>query len=510
MTSMGRSLGHEKSATPDSLGHQAARGLTWTYASLAAVVAFQMLYAAVMSRLLTPSDFGLFALAGVVLRLGAFASQLGLVSALVQRPQIDDAHIRAGFTYGLLIACTVAFALSAASEPISHLLGDESLSGVIEWLSADFIVVALGAPALAVLRRGLRFRAIALIEVASFTFGYLIVGITCGLAGFGVWSLVAAALAQSAAESVVAYSMVRHPLRLSLSVRAAKDLISFGGKVSLLGLLEYFGQNGDSVAVGRTLGAAPLGQYSKAGSLALLPLQQLASGVTRVLFPSFSRAESDDQVRRAFISGFAIVSAVLVPAAMWLAASGRDAIPLLYGAQWGEASMLMPIVVSAAGVNMTSLLPAVVCEARGFLSAKLKLQGWILALFVLSLASVAWISPHLASFAFVWLGVELLRLSGYIVIMRKKLSVRPASWFRPLGEAGLIGLPVILVHAMLAASVTNVAVRFAIETTAAASLTLLLYSCNLNWAFRREIRDRRFMEVFSRPQLRRVIERVVG
>ncbi|RYY13923.1 MAG: hypothetical protein EOO36_15090, partial [Cytophagaceae bacterium] len=164
--------------TTQNLASTAVRGVQWTTAATVLTAVMQIGYTAVMARLLDPAAFGLVAMAGVVLRFGSYFAEMGLGHALVQRADIDTDDVRATFTASLGLGLAVAGVAWLASPLAVFFLKNEAVVPLVRVQALGFILVGLGATAVSLLRREMRFEAIAKVEVAAYVLGYGGVGIT--------------------------------------------------------------------------------------------------------------------------------------------------------------------------------------------------------------------------------------------------------------------------------------------------------------------------------------------
>ena len=71
-----------------------ASGVGWGTLSIVAVTMFQLVFMAVMARLLEPADFGLVAIANVSLRFFSYFAQMGIAPTLIQKESLSDGDIR--------------------------------------------------------------------------------------------------------------------------------------------------------------------------------------------------------------------------------------------------------------------------------------------------------------------------------------------------------------------------------------------------------------------------------
>lgn len=158
-----------------------------------------------MARLLDPAAFGLVAMSGVVLRFGSYFAQMGIGPALVQKENLSAEDISAGFTSCFLLSI-IFFILAWLLAPLStYLFDNTALIPIIRVMALSFVLTGLSTTATSLLRRNLEFGSLAIIDIASYALGYGAVGVVLAFNGFGVWSLVVAALSQGVLSASLAY-----------------------------------------------------------------------------------------------------------------------------------------------------------------------------------------------------------------------------------------------------------------------------------------------------------------
>ena len=434
-------------ASAPSLTRDTVSGLRWTYGATALSTLAQLGYSAVMGRLLSPADFGLVAAAAVFLRFGGYFAEMGVGSAVVQRPTLSRDEVRTSFTSAVLLGALFAMSVALAA-PLAARVFSPQVVAPIRWLALSLLVNGLGVTARGLLRRSMRFRAVAVVDVASYLIGYLAVGAGFALAGAGVWSLVAASLGQSLVAAAAAYALARHAVAPRFDRRELTGLYAFGGRISVISFGEFLAASLDTFVVGAVAGVSDLGQYNRALLLVNLPLDRAAFGMADVLFPAFSRAaERRAQLRRAYLGATRVAAALLVPLGAGIAVAAPELVDVLLGAQWTVAARLVPLVVVAAVASVLALFPAVMCEAVAVLDAKLGLVSVHLAGLagLLALARGRGLMALAGAVAF----AGVVRLLLYLLLMRRVLGVG-------LGEHLAVYLP-----ALAAGAATAVAVAVA-------------------------------------------------
>jgi lipopolysaccharide exporter len=355
-----------------NLTRHTLEGLQWAYLGTAVGGVLQFGMTAVLARLLTPAAFGLVALAGLFLRFVDYFAKAGITQALIQKPTLNRADIRAAFTLSAGLSAAFAWVAIVAAPVAGRIAREPELVPVLRWLAIGLFLQGLAAPSVALLRRSLRFRELTLIEVGSYVTGYVGVGLTMAISGRGVEALVGAMLTQSVVNAVAAYLVVRHPLLPTTARASYWAILAFGSRISVVGFFEFLQSNLDTLAIGRWAGATQLGLYNRAKMLAELPSYQLMSGLSKVLFPSFSAIQLDqERLRKAYLSAVGAAAAIVLPMNAGMAVASREIVLVLLGPQWDDASKVLPWLLLASTVSLLGHFAGVVTEAQGALNAKI-------------------------------------------------------------------------------------------------------------------------------------------
>lgn len=360
-----------------------ASGVGWGALSTIAVTGFQLVFMAIMARLLEPADFGLVAIANVSLRFFSYFAQLGTAPALIQKPELEQGDIAAAMTVSISISC-LFIVLALLSAPVFETFYMmPGLAEVIQVLALNFLITGFAAVSVGLLRRNTAFRTLSMIDVAAYVSGYGVVGLSCAYQGFGVWALVAAFMTQNSLSAVLSYLAIRHPLSFKHSPSQRRHFLSYGSRYSVIGFLEFLASNLDSMVIGKLLGATPAGHYNRALLLATLPVQQPANILTKALFPIMSSV--GDQLDKQKVSlqlGTLLVGgyAFAVSAGIYMAAP--DIVGVLLGKKWLEAIPILQTLVLAVGPAFVNHIVGVTMDSMNRLRAKLRIQLLMLALLV--------------------------------------------------------------------------------------------------------------------------------
>lgn len=341
-----------------------------------ATAAMQVGYSALMSRLLTPADFGLVAMATVVLSFGSYFAQMGLEQALIQRTELTNNDIRVAFTFSVLLgfSCTAVLWIAAPFVPI--FFQNPQVVPVLRVMAFGLLITGLSATAMSLLKRRMAFETISKMEVASYVIAYGGVGLGMAFNGYGVWSLLGATITQALLLGILAYWNVRHSLRPLLNWQIFQPLFAFGGRVSLISFLEFLGANLDQLFIGRLLGARMVGIYNRAFMLVHLPIHNLTASISRVLLPAFSTLQHErPRLKQAYLTALSLTSYVILPTCVGIALTAGPLVRVMLGDQWLDAIPILQIVALIVGINMLSTFGGILCESLADLNFKLILQG---------------------------------------------------------------------------------------------------------------------------------------
>ena len=154
---------------------------------------------------------------------------------------------------------------------LGRLLAEPRAAPVLAALSAAVLIAGLGCAPEALLRRALRFRSLATVELLALIFGYGAVAIALALMGLGVWALVWGILARHAVFTAAATAASGGwPMRVRPGLREAGELLRTGAAFASGSQLNLLGGQVAQLVIGRWLGAAALGHYTRAQRVASL------------------------------------------------------------------------------------------------------------------------------------------------------------------------------------------------------------------------------------------------
>jgi O-antigen/teichoic acid export membrane protein len=321
----------------------------WTGLSMGALAVAELVTLLVLARLLSANDFGLYAAAFTIIRLSAILEGLGVAPAIVQRPILEERHLRVGLTLSILFSLSTAALVWTMAPTIADVMRLANLAPVVRAGCVVFLCQGFSTVALASAQRALRFRWLAMVDAGAFAIGFVLVGVTLGWLGFGVWALVGALVTQHFLRMIVLIAGQPHPKRPMLERRAIAELLYFGGGFTIARVFTYLAGQSDKLVVGRWLGAESLGLYSISSQLMTAPAVIFGQILDRVLFPTMALIQQEPaRLARAYRSGVAACALFALPASAIIAIVAPELVLVLVGRGW--EGVVVPLQILAFGM----------------------------------------------------------------------------------------------------------------------------------------------------------------
>ncbi|OBB35441.1 lipopolysaccharide biosynthesis protein [Mycobacterium sp. 852002-51961_SCH5331710] len=342
-------------------GRQAA----WNYLVFGLSKSSALITTVIVARLLDPADFGLFALALLIINFFDYLKDLGVGAALVQSPASWKRFAPTALTLVTATGLIAGVALAVAAPLAATLLGQPELTSMVRVLSIAVTISAVGVLPAALLRRRLDFKSrlwpefIAAVVKAAVT-------ITLAATGFGVWSLVYGQLIGAVALTVLYWWVARNPINYGFDTHEARQLVGYGLSVTGVTLLAFGIANVDYAVVGLRLGDTALGLYTLAFRIPDLLVLSLCIVISEVLFSSLSRLQHDrQQVGEHYLQVVTIVVPLTAPICVGLAAAAPAVIGTLYGPEYADAAPVLAVLAMYGLIHSASYHAGDVFKAIG-------------------------------------------------------------------------------------------------------------------------------------------------
>ena len=375
-----------------ALGRRVRRGLAFSLANTVVGRTGTFLAGLILARLLTPEDYGEFAVALVVLAGLLSINELGVSLAIIRWPG-DPKRIAPTVTTIAILGSTALFVLTFLAAPVlAEMLGSPSVTWLIRALAVGVILDGITAvPAAGMTREFAQGRRMALDSVGFMVTISLTVGLALG--GLGAWALVAGRLAGSVVSLILFLSFGTVRAWPGWDSSLARQLLAFGAPLAGTSLLVFAMANADLAVVGATLGPEALGFYLLASNLANWPVNVVSTTVRRVSFAGFSAASDADGGRSgAFVTSLPLLLSLVLPVCLGLSLLATPVIVVLYGQNWAPAgdALRFLALLAAARVVVDLCYDFLAADGKGKWTLGIQIGWLVLYLPTLMIASQTW------------------------------------------------------------------------------------------------------------------------
>ncbi|MDH3254677.1 MAG: lipopolysaccharide biosynthesis protein [Acidobacteriota bacterium] len=430
-----------------SLTTRAFSGAFWTASGWGLSTLVQLVFGLAIARILGPQVLGIYAAALVVIRFSNLLGAIGIGPALVQRRELAERHIRTGLTMSVALSLVIGLVAWFGAPVLSDFFRMPDLTRAVRTLAFVFPIRGLCVVPRALLQRSLGFRRLAAIEASAYSLGFGIVGVTLALTGFGLDALIIATLSQAALELALLSVAQPHARRPQFDASAAGELLAYGGGITLSGLFGFLAFQGDKLVVGRLLGDAALGLYSRAYSLMSTSTKLYSKIAASATFPILSRVQmSSERSQRALRRGLALNALTVLPLSAILFVIAPELIAVLLGSAWSGMTTPFRILVLFLVFRGADKL----CGPFIMSVAKVYRLAWIQAAFAALVVTGAWAGSHWGGIGGAAAGVAAAIVAHSLLLLRVSLSLAGSGWVLLVGAWGR---PLAL--ALLAGSVSS-------------------------------------------------------
>jgi len=415
-----------------SLAAQVRTAVIWRSGSQVLTQIVSWASTLIVIRLLAPEDYGLFAMAQVMLVLLSTMNGWGLASALIRETEVTEERLRQ--TLGMLILLNFGLALvQFLAAPLVALWFEQpEVADLLRVQSLLYLAVPFCALPHAILSRKMDFRRPAQVRLAAALTGAA-TALTGALSGWGVWTLVAAPMVMLLTEAIGMTWAARAPVRPSFRFTGAGHIAGFGGVMTATQLFWFVQSQADVMIAGRVLDTHTLGVYTTGLFLAQLLAAKFVPPINEVAYAAYSRQQGtgpQGMGPEPLLATIRLVMLVALPAYAGLAVVAPVLVPVLLGEKWIEIVPLLPILAMAMAMLTLQILFSPATNARGFPGIALKVT--MLGSVVMPAGFLIGSQWGVTGFAWGWVGGMATLTAATILLSRRALGLQLGGLMRAI------------------------------------------------------------------------------
>lgn len=334
------------------IGGLVSSGLRWSLVNNAIGRAGTLVAGIVLARILAPEDYGVFAVALVVLSALLSMNELGVSLAIVRWPGDVRRIAPTVATIAVTSSAVLYLACFVLAPYVAGFMNAPEATGVLRLLCLGVLADAVSAVPSGVLTREFRQRERLYADMCGLTVS-IALSVALATAGYGAWSLAWGAVVGNVVVSAVVLRFASQHMRFGFDRGEARSLLHFGLPLAGSSLLLFAMLNSAYVVIGGMLSPTQLGFYLLAFNLASWPVNMLSTAVRRVALAGFSRLQHDARaLREGFARSLGLLCTATVPICLLLGMLAEPLIRSVYGDQWAPAAPALEMLAVVAAVRV--------------------------------------------------------------------------------------------------------------------------------------------------------------
>lgn len=303
----------------------ALRGLTRGLAIIKVII---------LARILTPSQFGLYGIALLVLGFLEIILETGVNVVLIQEEDDTDEYINTAWIVSILRGAVISGIIFMLAPTISSFFASPGSLGLVRFIALVPLVRGFVNPSIFKFQKELAFNKEFWYR-GSLYFVDALGAIGIGLATHSEYALIWGMLLAALIEIFLSFIVVTPRPSLGYEPKKARKIIGRGKWITLAGTFEYLFQHLDDIVVGKVLGVTPLGLYQQAYRISTLPITEVGEIFNKVTFPTYAKiSQEKKRLQNAFLKVTAVVSILVVPFGILLFIFAKQVVVILLGQNW--------------------------------------------------------------------------------------------------------------------------------------------------------------------------------
>ncbi len=374
----------------NNIKQQLFSGVFYTAIANYSGIIISLVVAGILARLLSPDDFGIVAIATVIISFFAIFTDMGLSPAIIQNKALTQDDLTNIYSFTFWTGIAVALLFFIASWPISAYYDSPILRTLCQLLSINLFFASVNIVPGALFYKNKEFKFIA---IRSF-----VIQITAGtgaiiaaLSGAGLYALLITPIVSSILIYIISFHRYPQHLRMTLGLSSIRKIFSYSVYQFLFNVICYFSRNLDKLLIGKHMGMSDLGYYEKSYRLMMLPLQNITQVITPVMHPIFSDFQDDKgKLATSYERILRFLAFIGLPLSVLLFFTAEEVTLIIFGNQWLPSVAVFRILALSVGIQIILSSSGSIFQAAGdtrslficgLFSSTLNVAGIVLGIF---------------------------------------------------------------------------------------------------------------------------------
>lgn len=303
----------------------------------------EVVYFAIMSRLLSKDDFGYFAAITGVMAICMSLSEAGLGSAIIQKKDASYKHISTAFSLSLILGLACSIIVFSVSPWIANIVADEAITTPLRLMSSTIFLHSLISVGNAILYRNLNFKQIGINSIIAFTTSCCIAIVLANF-GYGLYSIVAANILNSIFIAILLYCFSVKIPKLTIFREDVSGIVSYGGWLTIGVIINNISHQMDKLVLSKWMSVEALGAYNRPAGFVSSINTKIHSIFDTVLFPMLSDIQDDtERITKVFYRAVSLLNSLSVILATIFFFNAELIVTIFFGTSWLDIVPIMQI-----------------------------------------------------------------------------------------------------------------------------------------------------------------------
>jgi len=336
----------------DSIKRQMTVGIFFTAIAKYSNIFISLIVTAILARILSPEEFGIVAIATVIIVFFNMLTEIGIGPAIVQNKDLSKEDLSNIFSFTVFFGLMLTIIFILLAKPIANYYETPILETISYYLSIAIFFNSSQIVPNALIYKDKDFKFIA-IRSFSIQFFAGIIAVISVFLGFGIYALLINPILSSILLFIVSYIKKPIKFKLHFDIKALKKILSFSIYQFLFNLINYFSRNLDKLIIGKYLNNTMLGYYEKSYRLMMLPLQTITHVVSPVMHPIFSDLQNDyKKLSDSYLKVVKLLAYIGFPISVLLFFTSKELVLLIFGMQWERSIPSFEILSFSVGFQI--------------------------------------------------------------------------------------------------------------------------------------------------------------
>lgn len=395
----------------------------WVFVEKFGVLVFRVASLVLLARILTPTDFGIFAMAVIFVSVASTLVDSGMCGSLIRKKDPSDIDYSTVFFFNLTLGCLLFFLIYVSAPSISQYYDNQDINALLRTLGVVVVIRALSLVQIAQMTKALRFRDQSVVLISSSAVS-LVVAYYMARNGYGYWALVGQQIAEASITLLLFWVISGRVVRVQFSMTVLAEHFSFGFKLMLASMMDSLHVNAIIVFIGRTQGAMMTGFYAQAAKINEIFLNLVVTTIDKGAFPLLVKARDN-------VNGYLDYCNKLLSVACFLSfffltllsLCAAPIVEIVLGVNWSESAWILEVLAISGFGFVVEAITRSFLKSQGRSDLILRLSSIKLVLGLSILGSLATLGINFLVWGFVVVSV----LGAFLNIFMVERALRISS-----------------------------------------------------------------------------------